>query len=186
LPSLVWLVSCILVWIDPATARGAVDEPWRECGVRASRWPSDGVSGVHRSSCDELGGGQGPLCTRIISCNPWIECFSVSEFNSARSCRLANGYRQPYRLLLVFACVLESLSASNFFVYELLRALQLGDYPQGSAGRCMKAYSSASHSTVIVLIGLESVVNTKHKRGSFRLGISPCLLPLLKTARYLL
>lgn len=48
-----------------------------------------------------------------------------------------------------------------------LRVLQLGHYPQGSAGLRMKAYSSASHSTVIVAISLESVVNTKQERGSF-------------------
>jgi hypothetical protein len=56
---------------------------------------------------------------------------------------------------------------ANILAYELLGTLQLGDYPQGSAGLRMKAYSPASHSTVIVAIGLESVVNTKQERGSF-------------------
>lgn len=94
-------------------------------------------------------------------------CFS-SEVKCVRSCSLSIGHQQSYQVASGFFayCSARVCFASKFLVYEA-QVLRFGDYPQGSAGLHMKAYSSASRSTVIVLMGLESLVNTKQERGSF-------------------
>lgn len=80
----------------------------------------------------------------------------------------------PIKLLLflfLFPFFFRLLFHTSLLCFKALRlrrqVLRFSDYPQGSAGLHMKAYSSASHSTVIVSIGLESLVNTKQERGSF-------------------
>lgn len=101
----------------------------------------------------------------------------------------------PVKLLLIFRFFFHTCFASKLFVYET-QVLRFGDYPQGSAGLRMKAYSSASHSTVIFAIGLESLVNTKQERGSvsafhlvfFNSSILPHPLssPTVRLAQYIL
>ena len=137
--------------------------------VRACRWPSDGSVETSR---DELEGVKARYFPSI--CISWIVVFQFGS--QVRSCSLSIAYRQPYQIAPDFFFFFACCSTRVCFASKLLR---FSDYPQGSAGLHMKAYSSASHSTVIVSIGLESLVNTKQERDLFRLGILPCLLQLL-------
>lgn len=124
------------VWSDPATARGAVDEPWRECGVLASRWPSDG--GVEKS-CDELARGQGPL---LSSLQPVDRVFQFRHSEEPGPCSLSNDYRQPYRLLRIadfLILVRPSLLAVHILVYELLGGPATRRL---STGQCGSAHES--------------------------------------------
>lgn len=73
-------------------------EPWRESGVRACRWPSDGSV---ETSCDELEGVKARYfpSTCVLRGS---RCFS-SEVKSVPSCSPSTGYRQPCQVASDFS-----------------------------------------------------------------------------------